>query len=285
MSIELQQNTEDFMLLRAAIYKAYSAPKFIFTLVFYVTLILVVATIANNLLTLKWDNLLAGFGFLLVVIEAFYRPFSAARLTKGAILGDMYDLGLYGVPLPPEREREQLLVTEIVDLSRGIDRTSLIDWYQGLARFPQERQPLACQLTNAVWDFYLRRYLQLWTLIGLIIYLVLLGVLAWELTFQNALLKVFLPGAPFALMLLNLHVDSRVAIANLQGLKNNAEQALRTPTSSITQEMITSNQRHLFKHRQTAFPIPNVINKLLAKRTQAQVSECLNALARQGQRP
>ncbi|MGX9688648.1 S-4TM family putative pore-forming effector [Deinococcus wulumuqiensis] len=283
MSIEARQNEENFLRMRAAIFRVYSTPKTVFTLIFYATLGLAGVTIANNLWTLKWDTGLAVMGALLLVTEALYRPFSAARLTKGAVLGDMYDLALYNVPLPPQRAGEQVFVHEFVDLARGVDPNRFKDWYFNLDRFPQERQALVCQLTNASWDFYLRRRLQLWTLIGLLGYVALLVVLAWDLnlSFRDAVVKVFLPGLPFAFLLLNLHVDSRVAVINLQGLKNTAEQALRAPLSAAPQELVSANQEHLFKHRQTAFPIPNVIHKLLRGRTATQVGECLNALAGQ----
>lgn len=283
MSIEAQQNEESFLRLRAAIFRVYSTPKTVFTLVFYATLILAGVTVANNLRSLKWDAGLAVAGALLLVAEALYRPFSTARLTKGAVLGDMYDLDLYSVPLSPQRVKDQVFIHEIVDLAHGINLNNFKNWYFNLDRFPQQRQALVCQLTNASWDFYLRRRLQLWALIGLLGYVALLVVLAWNLnlSFRDALVKVFLPGLPFAFLLLNLHVDSRVAVANLQGLKNTTEQALRAPLSAAPQELISANQEHLFKHRQTAFPVPNVVHRLLRRRTEAQVGECLNALAGQ----
>lgn len=283
MSIEARQNEESFLRMRAAIFRVYGVPKTIFTLIFYATLGVAGVTIANNLWSLKWDAGLAVVGALLLVSEALYRPFSAARLTKGAVLGDMYDLALYNVPLPPQRASEQVFVHEIVDLAHEIDLNRFTDWYFNLSRFPPERQALVCQLTNASWDFYLRRRLQLWALIGLLIYTTLLIILAWSLnmSFRDAVVKVFLPGLPFALLLLNLHVDSRVAVANLHGLKNTTEQALRAPMSSTPQELISANQEHLFKHRQIAFPIPDSVHQLLKSRTEAQVSECLNALAGQ----
>ncbi len=280
-NIEERQNQRNFLRLRAAIYKTYSTPKTVFTIVFYLTLILAVVTIANALFALKWDTVIACMGGCLILVELLYRSLLSSQLNRGAILGDMYDLELYGVPLPPQRVNEQISIHEIVDLSRGIELMPFINWYTSSSRFPREKQVFICQFTNASWDFYLRRSLQYWTLLGVIFYLLILAIvpLYMDLYFREALIKVFIPGLPFALLLLNLYIDSREAVAKLQGLKNNTEQAIRAPSLNSPKELIYANQENLFRHRQSAFPIPNIIHNLLKQKTKSQVDECLNALA------
>jgi len=127
--------------------------------VFYGTLLLAVLTVVDNLWLHRLTGFLACVAMLTLTLETSYRLRAQKQLEAGALLADLYDCRLYGLPFPESRRTRQPSLTDVMPTAAGIDTTSFRDWYQGLDLFPVAIQPLVCQLINATWDYQVRQRL------------------------------------------------------------------------------------------------------------------------------
>lgn len=281
MRIDVLQNEEAFLRLRAAIYRVYSRPKLGSTLLFISALTLAVVTTVNNLCDLHWDDLLGWLGVLAFLAEGLIRPWNARAQGLGASLGDRYDLPLYGQAVVPRHDAVQITTQDIIGWTHGLPTDRFRNWYTHLDRFPVDRQPFVCQLQNSSWDQALRQRV-VWLSLGVLMVFVFgLLLLAgyMNLPFRAALWKTFLPGVPFAFLLLRLHIDNRVSVARLHLLNVTLEAQIKDPRLA-TPSALLENQEALYHHRQDAFPIPNLFKNQLDRFTAREVEASLQVLAR-----
>jgi len=279
--IDVLQNEEGFLRLRAAIYRVYSRPKSGFTVLFISTLALAVVTTVNNLCDLHWDDVLGWLGVLAFLTDGLIRPWNARAQGLGASLSDRYDLPLYGQAALPRQDAVQITTQDIVGWAHGLPTDQFRNWYTHLDRFPVDRQPFVCQLQNSSWDQALRQHVVWLSLVALWVFSLGLLLLAgfMNLPFREALWKTFLPGVPFAFLLLRLHIDNRVSVARLRLLNVTLEAQIKDPQLA-TPAALLENQEALYRHRQDAFPIPNLFKKQLDRATAREVEASLQLLAR-----
>lgn len=276
-----RQNQPELLALRAAIFRTFSRPKRFYTWVFYSTLILAVLTVADNLWLHQLGGILAILATFVLTIEAMHRLRVPEQLKAGALLADEYDCRLYGMPFPESRRALQPSLTDIMPLAACIDTAPFRNWYQGLDLFPAPLQPLVCQLINATWDYQVRLRLSQVALWSAGVYAVgIVGLAAWlNRPFREAGLTLLLPALPFLYQLLALHLESRSSLLNLHGVKNGIEALLRRADVSVSKETLYAHQEHLYKHRASAFPVPNVIHDMVKRGVATELQLCLEALA------
>ncbi|WP_291425593.1 S-4TM family putative pore-forming effector [Deinococcus sp.] len=276
-----RQNQPELLALRAAIFRTFNRPKQVYTLVFYGTLLLAVLTVVDNLWLHRLTGFLAFVTALILVVEIIYRLWGQKQLEAGAVLADLYDYRLYGLPVPAGRTVRHPSVTDVMPMAAGVDTTPFRDWYQGLDLFPAALQPLVCQLINATWDYQVRVRLSQAALWSAGVYGVGIVALAAGLNrpFRETAMTLLLPALPFLYQLLVLHVESRTSLLNLHGVKNGIEAMLRRADDTVGKETLYAHQEHLFKHRASAFPIPNVIHSQVKGNVAKELQLCLEALS------
>lgn len=276
-----RQNQPELLALRAAIFRTFNRPKQVYTVVFYGTLLLAVLTVVDNLWLHRLTGLLACVAILTLTLETSYRLRAQKQLEAGALLADLYDYQLYGLPPPAGRTVQRPSLTDVMPLAAGVDTTPFRDWYQGLDLFPPALQPLVCQLINATWDYQVRVRLSQAALWSAGVYGVGVVALAAGLNrpFRETAVTLLLPALPFLYQLLVLHVESRTSLLNLHGVKNGIEAMLRRADDTVSKETLYAHQEHLFKHRASAFPIPNVIHNRVKGNVATELQLCLEALS------
>jgi hypothetical protein len=279
--ISERQNQPELLALRVAIFRTFNRPKQVNTVVFYGTLLLALLTVVDNLWFHRLPGSLAVVAALILVVEIIYRLWGQKQLEAGAVLADLYDYRLYGLPVPTGRTVRYPSITDVMPMAAGVDTTPFRDWYEGLDLFPPALQPLVCQLINATWDYQVRVRLSQAALWSAGVYGVGIVALAAGLNrpFRETTVTLLLPALPFLYQLLVLHVESRTSLLNLHGVKNGIEAKLRRADATVSNETLYAHQEHLFKHRASAFPIPNVIHNRVKGNVATELQLCLEALS------
>lgn len=130
----------------------------------------------------------------------FVSPLAKGQARRSAVIQEMFDTQLFGLPWNSTLTGSRLRPDEISQLVREFDPRRgrgdrLRDWYVDTSGVPQPYDIFICQQQNLAWDARLRRRWA-WVLLAAVVVWVVLGLVvgyAASLTMPEILLRWFVP--------------------------------------------------------------------------------------------
>jgi hypothetical protein len=225
----------------------------------------ILAIIVIPILILKDEQYGLELGALsaivLVINEFVLEKIQKRNIRLGATIQELFDTKLY------QLDWNSSIALELFEVDKRISdgaakvskKDKLANWYFFINdHYTNENiEILYAQYSNMDWDANQRKKFQSVLIVLLIITFLALGFFAWELTFKEAILSIWVHAIPFVLFLsLIIHRNS-----NLFQRQEQAKTQIYNymKDGEISKSIIRSIQNTIFKNRLEGDPVPNFI--------------------------
>jgi hypothetical protein len=280
-----KQNSEELINLLAAASTTYGRAKALMAIQFVLT---VPAALAISLIMAAQPRTTLWLTFLSVTValaDVLFLSTIQSRLRKrGAIIQQMFDCALYGLPwrqlrCGPPADSEDIIADARPCLRHAKNRQRLIDWYPAAVKaLPLYVARLVCQRASLRWDLRQRDRVRgaLTLLLSVLAVAILLIALLRGNTVEQMILTVYVPLAPAVLWIIREILAQRDSVqACEKGLTHvewlwNQALAKKLTEEELLQESILV-QDALFDARSGSPMIFNWVYRLLRRRHQEQM--------------
>jgi hypothetical protein len=232
--ITITQDTPLQLARLAAQRQLYSTAKKVFA---FHTIVSGPVAVASALLAMTLPQTKAVVALWAVTVSvldlACLTPWQKRLRERAALVQEAFDCDVLGIPWNPLKAKSRPTPEMLKEQAERYERwastmPTLNGWYPAsVGKLPQHLGRLACQRANCWWDAEQRRRYAIWIVacVAVAFAVVLITATLYKLSFDEFVLKVFVPLGPTLLLGLRQYFEHIDAAARLDRLRDYAEAA------------------------------------------------------------